>query len=108
MLSEIYTSLQALLGYLERQVFASDLEHCFILSTTTMTWFAERGYNEISPDELPSAQQHLYSWKRNPKVNLNLVYFNHRMYRVRCFLSNYTTAALLFVGISKIIHAQAY
>ncbi len=73
-----------------------------------MTWFAERGYDEISLDELPSAHQHLYNWKRNPKVNLSLVYFNHRMYRVRYFLSNDTTAALCFVGISKIDFVQAY
>ncbi len=77
MLSEIYTTTipQSLLGCLERRAFASGLEYCFILSTVTMTWFAERGYEELPLEELPSVHQHLYNWKRNPKVNLSLVYF---------------------------------
>ncbi len=66
---EISTSLlQALLGFLERVACASGLRYCFVLSTSTMTWFMERGYNETSLQELPSMRQELYNWKRNPKV----------------------------------------
>ena len=47
----------AMLGFLERTAVAAGVQQVFALSTHTMQWFAERGFDEVSLDELPASRQ---------------------------------------------------
>jgi len=44
------------------------LERLFVLSTQTMHWFRERGYEPAPVDSLPGERRGLYNWQRNSKV----------------------------------------
>ena len=57
-----------LLDWLERHAAEQGLERLFVLSTRTMHWFRERGYEPDDVDNLPDARQALYNWQRNSKV----------------------------------------
>lgn len=58
----------AMLGFLERTAVAAGVQQIFALSTHTMQWFAERGFDEVTLDELPPSRQVLYNHKRNSKI----------------------------------------
>lgn len=44
---------EAMLSYLERVAIASSIKHVFVLSSRTMQWFVERGFDEAEVSDLP-------------------------------------------------------
>lgn len=58
----------AMLGYLERLCFLNGATTVFVLSTQTMEWFVERGFNPVTVAELPPSRQATYNHKRNSKI----------------------------------------
>ncbi|CAM9288456.1 unnamed protein product [Chrysoparadoxa australica] len=59
---------EAMLGYLDRVALASGIKTLFVLSTRTMQWFLERGFEEVSVEVLPESRRKLYNWERRSKV----------------------------------------
>ena len=62
------TKGDALLSYLERVAIASGVQELFALSTKTMQWFIERGFEEVALTSLPQKRQDVYDKSRKPKV----------------------------------------
>lgn len=58
----------ALLSYLERVAIAAGVQKLFALSTKTMHWFIERGFDQVSLEALPQARQAIYDKSRRPKI----------------------------------------
>ncbi|KAJ8613986.1 hypothetical protein CTAYLR_005627 [Chrysophaeum taylorii] len=58
----------ALLSYCERVALANNVTDLFALSTATMQWFLERGFDEVDFDDLPDERQHVYDDNRKPKI----------------------------------------
>lgn len=56
------------LDWLEAEAAQRGLERMFVLSTRTMHWFRERGYEPADVDALPDERRGLYNWQRNSKV----------------------------------------
>jgi amino-acid N-acetyltransferase len=59
---------ELLLAYLERRAVLMGLTHLFVLSTRTMQWFEERGFEPADPGVLPETRS--YDKTRNSKVYL--------------------------------------
>jgi len=57
-----------LLQSLERRAHEQGLQRLFLLSTRTMHWFRERGYEPAAVESLPDERRDLYNWQRNSKV----------------------------------------
>ncbi len=57
-----------LLDWLESHARNRGLRRLFVLSTRTMHWFRERGYEPGDVADLPAERQALYNWQRNSKV----------------------------------------
>ena len=57
-----------LLDAVEQRARARGLQHLFLLSTQTMHWFRERGFEPGDVADLPAERQALYNWQRNSKV----------------------------------------
>ena len=57
-----------MLGYLERVALAAGVEALFVLSTRTMQWFVERGFEEAALDALPEARRAAYDAARASRV----------------------------------------
>ncbi len=57
-----------LLDWLEHHAAERGLQRLFVLSTRTMHWFRERGYEPGDVDMLPDERRALYNWQRNSKV----------------------------------------
>jgi amino-acid N-acetyltransferase len=57
-----------LLDWLERTAAAQGLARLFVLSTRTMHWFRERGFEPGEVATLPDERRALYNWQRNAKV----------------------------------------
>jgi amino-acid N-acetyltransferase len=58
----------AMLGYLERICLQNDVRDVFVLSTQTMEWFVERGFDMVDVPRLPPSRQATYNWERNSKI----------------------------------------
>jgi amino-acid N-acetyltransferase len=58
----------AMLGYLERLCLQKGVSYVFVLSTQTMEWFIERGFDEVSVDMLPASRQAMYNHNRGSKI----------------------------------------
>ena len=58
----------AMLGYLERLCFLNGATTVFVLSTQTMEWFVERGFSQVTVEELPPSRQATYNQKRASKI----------------------------------------
>jgi amino-acid N-acetyltransferase len=58
----------AMLGYLERICLQNNVRDVFVLSTQTMEWFVERGFDEVDVPRLPPSRQATYNWERNSKI----------------------------------------
>ena len=56
------------LDWIEQHAAEKSLQRLFVLSTRTMHWFRERGYEPGDVDTLPDGRQALYNWQRNSKV----------------------------------------
>jgi len=63
----------AMLGYLERLSLMNGCSSIFVLSTQTMEWFVERGFEEVSVDKLPPSRQAVYNYKRNSKIYMKKI-----------------------------------
>jgi len=57
-----------LLNELEAKAVDQGMSGIYILSTQTTHWFAERGYQEASAEQLPEQRRTLYNSERNSKV----------------------------------------
>ena len=57
-----------LLDWIESRARQQGLQRLFVLSTRTMHWFRERGYEPGDVADLPAERQALYNWQRNSKV----------------------------------------
>ena len=57
-----------LLEHLITQAKTQHLTQLFVLSTQTMHWFIERGFEETEIKTLPKQRQAFYNYKRNAKV----------------------------------------
>jgi amino-acid N-acetyltransferase len=63
----------AMLGYLERLCVQKGAHMIFVLSTQTMEWFQERGFEEVSLDMLPPSRQATYNSSRGSKVYMKRI-----------------------------------
>jgi len=57
-----------LMQHIEWQARKKHLKKLFTLTTQTMHWFIERGYNECDANDLPMEKKSLYNYQRNSKV----------------------------------------
>jgi len=57
-----------LLERIERDARERGLERLFVLSTRTMHWFREHGFEPGAVDDLPASRRDLYNWQRNSRV----------------------------------------
>jgi amino-acid N-acetyltransferase len=58
----------ALLGKVELAARELRLRQLFVLTTRTEHWFVERGFKQVTPDDLPAPRKALYNWQRRSKV----------------------------------------
>ena len=58
----------AMLSYLERVALANGIQDLFALSTRTMQWFLERGFDEVQFNDLPPDRRLQYDNHRKPKI----------------------------------------
>jgi amino-acid N-acetyltransferase len=63
----------AMLGYLERLCLQNNAPTVFVLSTQTMEWFVERGFDLVGVDRLPPSRQATYNWERNSKIYMKKI-----------------------------------
>ncbi len=57
-----------LMEHIEWQARKQHVEKLFTLTTQTTHWFLERGFREISPDDLPVEKRTLYNYQRKSKA----------------------------------------
>jgi amino-acid N-acetyltransferase len=57
-----------LMQHIEWQARKRHIEDMFTLTTQTMHWFLERGFEQSTPEDLPMPKKQLYNWQRNSKV----------------------------------------
>ena len=63
----------AMLGYLERLSLLNNCTNIFVLSTQTMEWFVERGFDEAVVAQLPPTRQATYNHKRASKIYIKKI-----------------------------------
>ncbi len=63
----------ALLKHMASEAQAQGLRKLFVLTTRTAHWFLERGFKEVSVDQLPTRKQELYNYQRRSKVFVRLL-----------------------------------
>jgi len=63
----------AMLGYLERLCVQAGATILFVLSTQTMEWFIERGFDEVGFDMLPPSRQKTYNHERASKIYMKKI-----------------------------------
>jgi amino-acid N-acetyltransferase len=63
----------AMLGYLERLCVQGGAKIVFVLSTQTMEWFIERGFDEVGVDMLPPSRQATYNHQRASKIYMKKI-----------------------------------
>jgi len=63
----------AMLGYLERLCVQNGATNLFVLSTQTMEWFVERGFDEVGVERLPSSRRATYNHERGSKIYMKKV-----------------------------------
>ena len=75
-------------AYLERRALRLGITHLFLLSTRTMQWFEERGFEPADPSVLPSSRK--YDASRGSKVYIKvrgqsfLLHIHHILFKVLC------------------------
>lgn len=57
-----------LMQHIEWQARKQHVEQIYTLTTQTVHWFLERGFEEITPDELPVEKKQFYNFQRKSKV----------------------------------------
>ncbi|KAL7570418.1 hypothetical protein ACA910_017251 [Epithemia clementina (nom. ined.)] len=63
----------AMLGYLERLALMNGCRSIFVLSTQTMEWFLERGFDAATVDQLPKSRQATYNHLRASKIYIKKI-----------------------------------
>jgi len=63
----------AMLGYLERLCVQNGATNLIVLSTQTMEWFVERGFDEVGVERLPPSRQATYNHDRGSKIYMKKV-----------------------------------
>ncbi|CAN8066540.1 unnamed protein product [Agarophyton chilense] len=63
----------AMLGFTERMAFNMGVRFLFILSTQSFDWFQERGFSEVTIEDLPPSRQAKYDKTRKSKVFLKVL-----------------------------------
>jgi len=63
----------ALLLHMEKLARNQGINKLYALSTRTMQWFSERGFDEVAVDDLPDPRKSLYNFQRNSKVFCKLL-----------------------------------
>jgi amino-acid N-acetyltransferase len=63
----------AMLGYLERLCVLNGCATVFVLSTQTMEWFVERGFEEVGVERLPPSRRQTYNYARRSKIYLKKI-----------------------------------
>jgi len=63
----------AMLGYLERLCLQQGANKVFVLSTQTMEWFMERGFDEVDVESLPPSRQATYNKSRASKIYMKTI-----------------------------------
>lgn len=63
----------AMLGFLERLCLLNGCTNIFVLSTQTMEWFMERGFEETEVDQLPPSRQKTYNYSRRSKIYMKKI-----------------------------------
>ena len=63
----------AMLGYLERLCVHRGASVVFVLSTQTMEWFVERGFDEVPVEMLPPSRQATYNKARASKIYMKKI-----------------------------------
>lgn len=58
----------AMLGFTERMAYDMGVRNLIILSTQSFDWFKERGFSEVSVDDMPKSRQAQYDKTRNSKI----------------------------------------
>lgn len=58
----------AMLGFTERMAFDKGVRNLFVLSTQSFDWFYERGFKEVSINDLPKSRQEMYDHNRRSKI----------------------------------------
>ena len=61
---------ERLLQHISEEARAKGFKELFVLTTRTQHWFRERGFREVSPDQLPERKRDLYNFQRRSKVFL--------------------------------------
>jgi amino-acid N-acetyltransferase len=62
-----------MLGYLERMCLLHECTSIFVLSTQTMEWFVERGFEEVGVERLPPSRQATYNHARKSKIYIKTI-----------------------------------
>lgn len=57
-----------LLDAIEARAKSEGLEHLFVLTTQSVHWFTERGFNECDLSALPQEKQEFYNYQRNSRA----------------------------------------
>lgn len=68
---------ERLLDYLESKARSLHLERLFVLTTQTLHWFRERGFEPASPDDLPEVRRTSYNAQRASKVLIRPLRLSH-------------------------------
>jgi amino-acid N-acetyltransferase len=63
----------AMLGYLERLCLQKGANKVFVLSTQTMEWFIERGFDRVGVETLPPSRQATYNTSRASKIYMKKI-----------------------------------
>ena len=57
-----------LLNHMKQQAKSMGLDRLFVLTTHSLHWFREQGFNEVGVESLPIAKQSLYNYQRRSKI----------------------------------------
>ena len=57
-----------LLNYMKHEAKNIGIKQLFVLTTQSLHWFREQGFNEVGVEALPVAKQHLYNYQRRSKI----------------------------------------
>ncbi len=63
----------SLLNHLINKAKTQKLTELFVLSTQTMHWFIERGFEPCDLDNLPEQRKEFYNYKRNSKILCKII-----------------------------------
>ena len=53
---------------MEQRMKRRRIKKLFVLTTRAEHWFVERGFNEVSVDELPAEKRQMYNYQRRSVV----------------------------------------